>query len=509
MDTQHFISFLLFISFLFFLIQKLRIKTKKGHNKKILPPGPWRLPIIGSVHHFTKGLPHHVLKNLSQKFGPIMYLQLGEVPTVVVSSPHMAQKFLKTHDLAFASRSQSMVGKIFCYGCTDIAFSPYGDYWRHMRKLCIMELLSAKMVKSFSPIRQDELSSLISSIKSMENLPINMSEKLFWFMNSVTCRSSFGKTCKDQNEVMINLIHRVLILAGGFELADLFPSKKFLSGISGMGSKLIEARNKIDAVLDKVIDVHRENRANGKKFNAECGIDEDLIDVFFRVMETGELPFTLTNDNIKAVIIDMFVAGSDTSSSTVAWALSELIKSPSVMAKAQAEVREAFKGKKTFDDDDLEKLNYLKLVIKETLRLHPPTPLLLPRECREETEIEGFTIPIKSKVLVNVWAIGRDPESWKDPESFIPERFENSSIDFGGNHFQFLPFGAGRRTCPGRLFGLALITLPLAHLLYNFDWTLPNGMDPKDLDMTETNGLTARKDKDLYLIATPHTYYLQ
>ncbi|KAJ8564922.1 hypothetical protein K7X08_001382 [Anisodus acutangulus] len=196
-----------------------------------------------------------------------------------------------------------MLGKIFCYDCTDIAFSPYGDYWRHMRKLCIMELLSAKMVKSFSPIRHDELSSLISSIKSMENLSINMSEKLFWFMNCVTYRSSFGKACKDRNEAMINLIHGVLSLAGGFKLADLFPSKKFLSGTSGMESKLMKARTKVDAVLDKVIDVHRENWANGKKCNAECGTDEDLIDVFFRVMETGELPFTLTNDNIKAVIL--------------------------------------------------------------------------------------------------------------------------------------------------------------------------------------------------------------
>ncbi|XP_049392167.1 premnaspirodiene oxygenase-like [Solanum stenotomum] len=181
------------------------------------------------------------------------------------------------------------------------------------------------------------------------------------------------------------------------------------------------------------------------------------------------------------------------------------MKSASVMTKAQVEVREVFKGKKTFDDDDLEKLDYLKLVIKETLRLHPLTPLLVPRECREETKIDGYTIPVKSKVLVNVWAIGRDSESWKDPESFIPERFENSLVDFGGTHFQFLPFGAGRRTCPGRLFGLALVTLPLAHLLYNFDWTLPNGMEPKDLDMNEANGMTARRDKDLYLIATPYT----
>ncbi|XP_060171975.1 premnaspirodiene oxygenase-like [Lycium barbarum] len=499
MEFQYFVSFLLFIFFLFLLIQNWK-KSKTLKTK--LPPGPWRLPIIGSVHHLTSGVPHRVLRNLSQKYGPIMYLQLGEVPTVVVSSPHMAKQILKTHDLAFASRPVTMLGKIFCYNCTDIAFSPYGDYWRQMRKLSVLELLSAKMVKSFSSIRRDELSSFLSSIESMVNSSINLTEKLFWFMNAVTCRAAFGKVCKDQNE-LITLIHKAQSLSGGFELADLFPSKPFLHGISGMKSELMKARNKVDTVLDNIINVHRENRANGKKCNGESGV-EDMIDVFLRVMESGDFQFPLTNDNIKAVILDMFVAGSDTSSSTVIWALTEMLNSPSVMAKAQAEVREAFKGKKTCDDDaDLEKLNYLKLVIKETLRLHPPTPLLVPRECREETEIDGFTIPLKSKVLVNVWALGRDPESWENPECFIPERFENSSIEFTGNHFQLLPFGGGRRICPGILFGIALVTLPLAHLLYKFDWKLPEGIKARDLDMTESNGITARREHDLYLIATP------
>ncbi|KAJ8562272.1 hypothetical protein K7X08_011563 [Anisodus acutangulus] len=496
MEFQHFISFLLFISFLFLLIQNWR---KSKTLKKKLPPGPWRLPIIGSVHHLTRGVPHRVLNNLTQKYGPIMYLQLGEVPTIVVSSPHTAKQILKTHDLAFASRPQTMLGKIICYNCTDIAFSPYGDYWRQMRKLSVLELLSAKMVKSFSPIQQDELSNLLSSIGSMIDSPINLAEKLFWFMNAVTCRSAFGKVCKDQNE-LITLIHRAQSLSSGFELADLFPSKKFLHGISGMKSKLMKARNKVDTVLDNIINVHRENRANGKYCNSESGT-EDMIDVFLRLMENGEFQFPLTNDNIKAVILDMFVAGSDTSSSTVIWALLEMMKSPSVMAKAQAEVRQVFNGN---NDTDLEKLNYLKLVIKETLRLHPPTPLLVPRECREETDIDGFTIPLKSKILVNVWAIGRDPESWENPECFIPERFENSSVEFTGNHFQFLPFGAGRRICPGIQFGLVLVTLPLAHLLYKFDWKLPKGINAANLDMTESNGITARRENDLYLIATPY-----
>ena len=200
----------------------------------------------------------------------------------------------------------------------------------------------------------------------------------------------------------------------------------------------------------------------------------------------------------------MFAAGTETSSSTLVWAMVQLMKNPSVFAKAQAEVREAFKDRETFDENDVEELKYLKLVIKETLRLHPPVPLLVPRECREETDINGYTVPVKTKVMVNVWALGRDPKYWDDAESFKPERFEQSSVDFIGNNFEYLPFGGGRRICPGISFGLANVYLPLAQLLYHFDWKLPNGMEPKDLNLTELVGVTAARKDDLILVATPY-----
>ncbi|CAN4080163.1 unnamed protein product [Withania somnifera] len=180
-----------------------------------------------------------------------------------------------------------------------------------------------------------------------------------------------------------------------------------------------------------------------------------------------------------------------------------MMRSQSVLAKAQAEVREAFKGKETFDEDVIEDLKYLKQVVKETLRLHPPLPLLLPRECREETNINGYTIPLKTRVMVNVWAMGRDPNYWEDAESFMPERFEQSSVDFMGNNFEFLPFGAGRRMCPGISFGLINVHLPLAILLYHFDWKLPDGMKPEDVDMAEYSAVTAPRKSELYLIASP------
>lgn len=464
-------------------------------------PGPWKLPFIGNLHQLMGDLPHRSLRTLSQKYGPLMQLQLGESPVIVASSAEIAKEILKTQDLRFATRPKLTIGNIVFYNYKDIGLSPYGDYWRNMRKVCILELLSAKMVKSFDFIRQEEMSSLISSIRSTPDLVVNLSNKIFWFANSVTCRSASGKTVHDQDK-LIMLVRELFLFAGGFDLADLFPSLKWLHNINGMMSKMLKAHKKVDEILEKIINDHRDNRTKGEKYNGESG-NEDLVDVLLRVMESGEFGSPITNQNIKAIILDMFAAGTETSSTTIIWAFLEMMKNPSVMAKAQLEVRERLKGKKIFDDTDLEELTYLKLVIKETLRLHPPGPLLLPRECREETKIDGYTIPIKTKVLVNAWAIGRDSKYWQNPESFIPERFENSSIDFRGTHFEYIPFGAGRRICPGLIYGLTNVGHPLAQLLYHFDWKLPHGVCSDDLDMMETEGLTAGKKNDLCLIATP------
>uniref|UniRef100_M1B9P8 Cytochrome P450 n=2 Tax=Solanum tuberosum TaxID=4113 RepID=M1B9P8_SOLTU len=494
------VSLLIFLSSLVILVRKW-----SKNKKQRLPPGPWRLPFIGSLHHLIIGgqLPHRVFRNLARRYGPIMYLQLGEIPVVIISSPTIAQEILRTHDLAFADRPQFVSTNIIFYNNKDIVFSQYGDYWRQMRKICMVELLSVKMVKSFSGIRQDELSSLISSICSTRGgatVLINMSEKVFRFINSVTCRSAFGKICKGKDE-FITLMKEVLFFAGGFDVADLFPSWKLLHNISGVKSRLMNAHQKVDAIMENIINEHIENKAIGKKRNGEFG-DEDLVDVLLRIKENSQLQFPITNDHIKAVITDIFIAGTEASSLTIIWALSEMMRNPNVMAKAQHEVRQVFKGKKNYDEKDIEKLTYLKLVIKETLRLHTPGPLMGPRECRENTNIDGYIIPQKTRVLVNVWALARDPKYWQNPTSFIPERFENSSIDFMGNDFEFIPFGSGRRMCPGIQFALANVGFSLAQLLYHFEWELPNGVNPKDLDMTETHGLTASKKKDLYLIAT-------
>jgi cytochrome P450 len=196
----------------------------------------------------------------------------------------------------------------------------------------------------------------------------------------------------------------------------------------------------------------------------------------------------------------MFTAGGETSSWTVVWAMSEMVKNPKVMEEAQSEVRRVFDKKGFVDETEFHQLVYLKSVIKETLRLHPSLPLLLPRESRERCKINGYEIPAKTRILVNAWAIGRDPRYWIEAESFKPERFANSLIDFNGTNFEYIPFGAGRRMCPGLAFGIPNVELPLAQLLYHFDWKLPNGMKNEELDMAESFGISVGRKHDLCLI---------
>ncbi|XP_060186531.1 premnaspirodiene oxygenase-like [Lycium barbarum] len=502
MEIYQFFNYvaLIFLSIFLLLIRKWKAQKLK------LPPGPWKLPFIGSLHHLALAgpLPHHGLTNLAKRYGPLMHLQLGEVLMIVISSPRMAKEVLKTHDLIFATRPKLTYADIVHYNSTDVVFSPYGAYWRQIRKICVLELLSAKMVNNFvSSICQDELLNMISSIRFKSDLPVNLTEKIIWFTSSVTCRSALGKICNEHQEKLIYLMKEILSLSIAVNLADFFPKWKFLHDLGGSKSRLLKVHGKVDEILEYVVNEHKLNRANGKKGNGEFG-SEDLIDVMLRVRESREQQLPITDENIKAIILDMFSAGSETTTTTINWAFAEMMKNPNVLAKAQAEVRQSLKGKKDFQQIDLDELKYLKLVIKETLRMHPPVPLFVPRECMEETKIDGYNIPLKARVLVNAWAIGRDPESWDDPESFCPERFENSPVDFTGNHHQFIPFSSGRRMCPGMLFGLANVGQLLAQLLYHFDWKLPNGQSHQSLDMTESPGVSATRKDDLILIATPY-----
>ncbi|XP_042008747.1 premnaspirodiene oxygenase-like [Salvia splendens] len=329
----------LILPLIFFFINRWK-KSKNSKSTKQLPPGPRKLPIIGNLHQM-RNPPFRCFRDLSNQHGPLMHLKLGECNAIVVSSPEMARKVLKDLDPSFAGRVQNVASRIMWYDGSDIAFSPYGDYWRQMRKLCINDLLSPKMVRLFQSIREDESARLVKSLRESSGSSVNFTEKLFSYSSSITCRAAFGGACKD-SETLIKMMVDSMKMVGGFEMADLFPSSAIIGALSWRKTRLMKRmRSELDGILDDIIDQHRRKRAEsgGRKLgNSEFG-GEDLVDVFLRAMEEEELKFPIDNHNIKAVLFDVFTAGTDTSAAAIDWTMVELMRNPRVMAKVQAEVR--------------------------------------------------------------------------------------------------------------------------------------------------------------------------
>ncbi|KAI3505781.1 hypothetical protein L1887_28024 [Cichorium endivia] len=305
----------------------------------------------------------------------------------------------------------------------------------------------------------------------------------------IVSKAAFGKGLNDVTE-FTDLIKKVLKEMGGFDVSDVFPSKTFIHHLSGKRVRLAKIHNNLDNILNKIFSEAQKNRSNTS--------EESLLDILLRLKHDPEFPLTV--DNIKAVLLDVLAGGHDTSAATVEWALSEAIRSPRVMEKLQAELRGVLKGKERILEDDIRDLSYLNQVIKETLRLHPPGPLLMARESRESCVLGGYDIPKKTKLLINAFAINRDPEYWNDPESFIPERFENNPTSIIGTEYEYIPFGAGRRMCPGVNLGLANVRLPLSNLLYHFNWKLPNGVKNEDIDMSESFAAAVHRKSELVLV---------
>ncbi|KAF7815926.1 cytochrome P450 71D10 [Senna tora] len=481
--------------FLFIFTNKFS-KSKSQNSNPKFPPGPRKLPLIGNIHQLGP-LPHRSLSKLSSQYGPLMHIQLGELSCTVISSPEMAKQVMKTHDLIFAYRPHVLAAHVITYGSKGMSFSPYGSYWRQMRKICTMELLAPKRVESFRSIREDELSNLVKEMKKSEGVVVNLSEKIRSLAYGLTSRAAFGGKSKDQ-AAYSEMMKDVSKVASGFSLVDLFPSISVLQGLTGFRAKVERLHREMDRILENVVRDHREKGLKRKEGFDEG--EEDLVDVLLRLQRQGDLEHPLSDSVVKATILDIFSAGSDTAFTTIEWAMSELMKNLRAMKKAQSEIRKVYGTKGHVDESSIDELKYLKCVIKETLRLHPPIPLLLPRECSERCEINGFEIPLKSKVIVNAWAIGRDPDHWIEADRFYPERFLDSSVHYKGGDFEFIPFGAGRRICPGITFGVAGIELSLANFLFHFDWKMPYGNEPEELDMSESFGLSVKRKQDLMLI---------
>ncbi|XP_023542050.1 cytochrome P450 71B19-like isoform X1 [Cucurbita pepo subsp. pepo] len=504
MSILHFppgLPLLLFLSSLFII---LKWKVAANRRKRNFPPSPPKLPIIGNLHQLGK-LPHKSLWRLSQLYGPIMSLNLGRIETIIISSAETARALLKTHDLQSCNRPQTHAMKKFTYNFLDLGFSPYSDYWREMRKICMLEFFSMKRVLSYEPIREQEVGLLIESILQSASCgaTVDLSEKSIALTTGVIFRIAFGKPFEGNG--FHELISEVEALMGSYSASEFFPVPfvgEIFDWFNGRKARLEKVFNEINALFQEVINEHLCPERPKP-------VQDDIIDVLLAISKKQVDPCTIVinHENIKAILFNIFVAGLDTGSITIVWAMAELAKNSKLMKKAQEEIRNYVGNKGKVRERDVEELPYLKMIVKETLRLHPPAPLLLPRETISHFKIENYDFYPKTMVQVNIWAIGRDPTCWTDPEEFLPERFAESSIDYKGQHFEFLPFGAGRRICPGINMGVKTVELALTNLLYHFDWKLSNGMKEEDLDMEESSGLSLTIYKKVPLKLVPILYH--
>ncbi|CAO2169890.1 unnamed protein product [Urochloa humidicola] len=488
-------------------------RSNAGKARQRLPPSPPALPIIGHLH-LVGDLPHVSLRDLAAKHGRdgLMLLRLGAVPNLVVSSPRAAQAILRTQDHVFASRPTSTVFDALLYGSSsDIAFAPYGEHWRQARKLVTAHLFTVKKVHAYRHARKQEVSLVMAKIREAAeaSTAVDMSEMMNAFANDIVSRAVSGKffRAEGRNKLFRELVDTNIVLFGGFSLEEYFPGLANSLGFlirwfpRNRQARARHTHKRWDDLLEAIIRDHETRNSPTHRRNDQAAAESDFTDVLLSVQHD----YGITRDHIKAILMDMFGAGTDTSSLVLGFVMAELMRNPCHMTKLQGEVRRHTpEGQEMVDEENLASMAYLKAVVKETLRLHQPAPLLLPHLSMVDSVVEGYSIPSGTRVIINSWAIGRDLESWEKPEEFMPERFMDggsaAAIDFKGNDFEFLPFGAGRRICPGLNFGLATVEIMLANLIYSFDWQLPNGMEAKDVDMTEVFGLTIHPKEKLMLI---------
>ncbi|KAJ4822754.1 hypothetical protein Tsubulata_004139 [Turnera subulata] len=487
-----FLSVLLLISLLY-LLKHAKTETLN------LPPSPPRLPIIGNLHQLSKPL-NRCLFTLSEKYGPLMLLHLGQAPFLIVSSPEVAEKVTKTQDVAFAGRPQTRVSSVLSYGCLDVAFSPYGDYWRQARQICVVELLSQKRVQAFQLVREEEVAAMMDKIRLASAKPavVDLSDMCLTVTSNIVSRSALGRVYGNGSgdKSFGEFSKKAVDLLTHFCFQDMLPSLGWMDNLTGLAGKLETTFRAFDKFLDQVIEEHQ----NAHKEDSSDA--KDIVDILLRLQKDGGLDIDLTIDGLKAILMDMFVGGTDTTAAAMEWAMSELVKNPSIMKKAQEEVRRAVGKKPCPSESDLSEMVYLKCILKESMRLH--SPAIIARETSESVKLEGYDIPPKTRVLINAWAFQRDPKAWDRPEEFIPERFANSSVDFRGQDSRFMPFGGGRRLCPGLSFAIVEAELVLANLLYLFNWELPDGMPAESLDMTDSKAMVHR-ETPLLLIPVMHS----
>ncbi|KAF8389549.1 hypothetical protein HHK36_024065 [Tetracentron sinense] len=456
-----------------------------------LPPGPYPWPLIGNILDMGK-MPHVSLSRLAQAYGPLISLKLGSQFLVVGSSPAAATEILKTHDRILSARHIPHVIPAKSPDLNNLSLGwaiECNDQWKYLRTICRAELFSAKAIESQASLREKKVMEMVGFMGTKEGKVVEVGEVVFatvfnMLTNALLLKDFINLEDERVGGGMKGLVRRISEVASAPNLDDFYP---ILGGLDlqNLKKEMMEVFRRIYSLWGIIIKERRE-RKDEQLSSQRCFMDV-LIDNAF------------SDDQINQLLLELLAAGTDTSTSTIEWAMSELINNQEPMNKVRVELAREI-DQNVVTESNLPQLPYLHACVKETLRLHPPAPLLIPHRAAESCKVMNYTIPKDTQVFVNVWAIGRDPMIWEDPLTFKPERFLSSDLDFKGNNFEFLPFGAGRRICPGLPMATKQVHLILASLIHFFDWYLPPDMDTNKLDMNEKFGVTLQKEQPLLLI---------
>ncbi|XP_009602679.1 cytochrome P450 76A2-like [Nicotiana tomentosiformis] len=498
-------SYLFFSTIIFLPVLLLIFPKKKAISSSYrLPPGPPGLPIFGNMFELGT-LPYKKVAVLKQKYGPVLWLKIGpSINSMVVQTAQAAADLFKNHDISFADRCPVDVNQAHNYYQGSMALGQYGSFWRFQRRICTVEMFVNKKINETVSVRRKCVNDMVKWIEKEANVVkkgsgIELTRFVFLASFNMLGNLIFSKDLADPDSEeasdFFNAMKGIMEWSGIPNVSDIFPSLKRFD-LQSLRKKMTRDMGKAMEFGSAFLKEREEERIKGGEKR-----DKDFLDVLLEFEGTGkDEPAKLSEHEIKILVMEMFLAGSETTSSSVEWALTELLRHPEAMAKVKEELSKVVGPNKKFEESDIDNLPYMQAILKESLRLHPPLPFLIPRSTIQDTKFMGYDIPKGTQVLVNVWAIGRDPECWDDPMSFKPERFLGSKIDVKGQNYELMPFGAGRRMCVGLPLGHRMMHFALGSLLHEFDWELPDGVSPKSINMDESLGVTARKRHSLKVI---------
>nr|XP_027084833.1 LOW QUALITY PROTEIN: geraniol 8-hydroxylase-like [Coffea arabica] len=480
----------LVISFVIWVcIYVLASNSRPRKSAARLPPGPYSFPIIGNLHQLGKK-PHQSFAKLSRTYGPLMSLKLGSKTTILVSSATVAREVLQKYDRMFSSRAIPTAVQALDHHKFSLVWLPPSSQWRNMSKMCKDNIFATPRLDANQGLRQEKLQELRDYLRrsSHSRKAVIVGDAAFTTSLNLISRTLFSKDFanydSDSSQELKEIVWGVMKAAGAPNLSDYFPVLQMIDPQGIMRDSKFYFQKLFD-ISDDIINERLQVRGTSEAKK------NDLLEALLDHSIKNEFEFG--RNDLKHLLLELIVAGTETNSTTVEWAMAELLRSPDKIAKAKAELKEVIGQKEVVQESDISRLPYLQAVIKETFRLHPAGPLLVPRKANDDVEINGYIVPKNTQVLVNVWASGRDPTTWSDPKIFEPKRFLGSEIDVRGQHFELIPFGAGRRICPGLPLAYRMVHLMLAAFIHNIDWKLEEGMKPEDLDMDEKFGLSVHK----------------